>query len=1093
MKKTFNLLAIWLFLILCQLPLYANATVRERLDSVWQDFRQHHPIGYQTVGLKHGDGDECIILISEPAEYVSKTSLSQLFQAYKGTYVVKQQPFGYDGWLRDVVGSVHFSNEREFQSFTEKLFSVLYGTSYKSCYYNLDKSLDHCYYSHYQLNYSITAEELLSWIVKEKERFVSSDGGNEMLMTELLNGSSKPGIYYSKRPGFVVWLFNAKNFGEGTPEFKKLCRIFSLDSDLILGAFGKKGERMAIVARERQVPVDVLPPLRSETVEILANSDNESLAQSYERHNVFGGKTSQHQDVAPIYLSDELWHTEYGNLLNVTDQMLKSWSENGDINYIRFDFYPKPIDWAFVRGAVSDMKTDELTYNWNTAGAGYVVPGDGDMEILAVNRTGSLPVSYIPSGMEGKAPEEVVEAEELAYDFFSGLNNPDLARVVQYATMYQIFQYFKSDDKPIPQNVISQVDKELGWRGSEPWWMKGLNLSQRQNYDSLLYARLGLTQRQIYDSLMNLQLYVPKVGNTVPPQEKRKPTSPDYAQLEKIVSRLIWYAEYPDSPEYKDCYNQSLDRYFRKMYSSNNVALRLKELEDNDPYGGFKDFLVRKKGEKYLEEMHNYQVTYKDAQKNFDYYLEHHLDTLHNFIDSYKKKYNLSEFPRTKAAHMVVCSSHALEELNKRQENLYDSPKLRLLQQREEELDTRREELNKRIERYNANRLVNTDYMLDSDIKDYRHDERTLNQAYEKLKVDMQAEEADFLKEYALFGIAGYGKSLGTLNWLLTDPAPYDEPVGQYFAQYLTTHGEWVKSPSIVSSRGTVGYGGHNLDAKVTCVKIDRTLHSGQSRVVKKEGKRVVYVSAADRGRVTTSSLREIERKDITGSYTLPRKAPEVRTRNVLLGENPLYSNTERGFRVEAHANVNPAQKKIFLDNVQKESTQDMLADAVQQILIDGKKGKVRFEHYSEQEVRVIAENMQERIMERSMDMQVSLNNFDINGITVERSSADPTVIYINIPEKMNVPKFDSYRSAGLELKMPSKVSEQEAMDAVKRLFELPVEKIDNRTKWRHELKRNLQKNIPELHFEDVHDDYYINYSLIINIGEDGIDFLYAA
>ena len=59
-----------------------------------------------------------------------------------------------------------------------------------------------------------------------------------------------------------------------------------------------------------------------------------------------GGK-----DYAPILLSDELWHTEYGNILNVTDQMLKSWSENGDVEYHTFT-YPKPLDWAFNDGAV---------------------------------------------------------------------------------------------------------------------------------------------------------------------------------------------------------------------------------------------------------------------------------------------------------------------------------------------------------------------------------------------------------------------------------------------------------------------------------------------------------------------------------------------------------------------------------------------------------------------------------------------------------------------------------------------------------------------------------------------------------------------
>ena len=179
--------------------------------------------------------------------------------------------------------------------------------------------------------------------------------------------------------------------------------------------------------------------MREETLRLLASTEEEELAQSYERTSLFAGKLPGGKDFAPIYLSDELWHTEYGNTLNVTDQMLKSWSENGMIDYVDFN-YPKPVNWTFDNGVTGDLGVSRLTYNWNTAGVGYIVE-DESYSIYALNRTGSLPVSYIPGESEGISDNDpVYQAEQKAYDFFSNLSSPELVKVVQYAAMYQIFK-----------------------------------------------------------------------------------------------------------------------------------------------------------------------------------------------------------------------------------------------------------------------------------------------------------------------------------------------------------------------------------------------------------------------------------------------------------------------------------------------------------------------------------------------------------------------------------------------------------------------------------------------------------------------------
>ena len=79
---------------------------------------------------------------------------------------------------------------------------------------------------------------------------------------------------------------------------------------------------------------------------------------------------------------------------------------------------------------------DQVVYNWNTKGAGYALEAAPNA-LIALNRTGALPVSYIPTG--GGGPEAIEKAEDAAYEFFASIGDPNLARVVQYAAIYQIF------------------------------------------------------------------------------------------------------------------------------------------------------------------------------------------------------------------------------------------------------------------------------------------------------------------------------------------------------------------------------------------------------------------------------------------------------------------------------------------------------------------------------------------------------------------------------------------------------------------------------------------------------------------------------
>ena len=365
------------------------------MENLWKEFREKNPYNFQTVGIKEYDDNSYAMILSEPSEMVSVENLEKFFKKYNCRLDTFKHSMGYDGWLKDAVVCFNDIKKNKLPDLTSDLFNLLYGIDYKSELMDLDVIPEHTAFSTQNLNYQVSAEELHSWFIDKNESMINvSDTTQETSLEVALNDyTNESDLYYSKEPGFVIWIIK-RSSSLDSEDFRVKARMFALDSDLILGAISNSG-RVAIIARERSIPIYELPPMRQETLLMLASTEKEELSQSYERNNLFAGKLPGGKDYAPILLSDELWHTEYGNNLNVTDQMLKSWSENGDVEYHAFT-YPKPLDWAFNDGAVRDLGVSELTYNWNTSGAGYIVDEEDGLKVYAVNRTGSLPVSYIP-------------------------------------------------------------------------------------------------------------------------------------------------------------------------------------------------------------------------------------------------------------------------------------------------------------------------------------------------------------------------------------------------------------------------------------------------------------------------------------------------------------------------------------------------------------------------------------------------------------------------------------------------------------------------------------------------------------------------
>jgi hypothetical protein len=354
---------------------------------------------------------------------------------------------GYDGWVKDAVAVLPELSEEGLDGLLVSLSRYMYGTSYGA---TVEGDQDGLSPATEQLDMSVTAAELRQWLLKGGETF-SPTGEAPGVSVQTLLASRRYGEYLSTNPGFVLWL--VPTHADITPHLLS-ARRWALDADLVLGGITDQAT-VAIIGRERQLPVSTLPPLRNETIRTLASSGTDHLAQSYERTFLLAGRFQEHDDWAPIYLSSTLIDDEYGSLLNITDQILKSRSEHGTIEYINFR-YPAPIGYPFDRPLHEVLNVQRVTFNWNTRGAGYVTDEDG-FRVYALNRTGSLPVSYFAGEEQEKTPATGA-AEETAYAHFAGLNDPNLARVVQYAALYQLFREFQvGNQDPVPAPPRTQL------------------------------------------------------------------------------------------------------------------------------------------------------------------------------------------------------------------------------------------------------------------------------------------------------------------------------------------------------------------------------------------------------------------------------------------------------------------------------------------------------------------------------------------------------------------------------------------------------------------------------------------------------------
>ena len=431
-------------------------------DSIYKDFRKKYRFHYQTVGMASFSDSSRMILLSDIPPHFETDSIAPIFAEFTHKTEQRKHPIGYDGYVTDVLILLGNATQENCDRLIQRLNRELFFSEYKPTVMKLPAEEKRRYFAKENIDYQITLEEFNTWFMEEGEGFIHLDDTNTVLTISDIFAKKARGVFFSQQPGFVAWALakNADLLEYGHParqqEYGHLARVavdgqvartpndgqdalapirqFTLDADLILGALADSST-LVIIGRERQSPLYELPPLQIETILLLASTTEKELSQSLDINDLMAGKMNNGRDWCPTYLSRELENTEFGNLMTITDVLLKDWSEHGTIQegYYR---YPEPGYYPFDKPLFKKLGLNELVYNWNTAGAMYAIDREG-YTIYTLGRTGSLPVSYFNS--QERSQSIGYRYESQAYHYFATLGNTDLARVMQYTALYQLF------------------------------------------------------------------------------------------------------------------------------------------------------------------------------------------------------------------------------------------------------------------------------------------------------------------------------------------------------------------------------------------------------------------------------------------------------------------------------------------------------------------------------------------------------------------------------------------------------------------------------------------------------------------------------
>lgn len=402
----------------------------------WEKFRTTHWLHAQGVAKPAELAGGChVFIVAEPPPTIGLADLTAAAPGLLRSGRTYRHGIGLDGWTQDAVFITPPLPERRRDELISALHIALFGTSYGAQALAFDGRMNQPLGDAVDLR--IKPEDLEYWVLESDARFSPLLGADGRTGPELL-ASAPPGVYYDAGDTIVAWVIaNDADMSK----LRRDARWFAVDTDLVVGGI-KGSANSLVIGRRRQVDGAQLSPLRFETLALLASVPDDALAQSFERQNLMAGRYSDGMDWAPILLSPALRDSEFGSVLNIADQLLKSWSNNGAVEYANFTGYPAPKHWGFDRPVVDTaraLKLATIRFMFTSENFGEVLrsPTHGSMTFAS---TAALGTVYVDDSV-GDQPA-TRDLARTGAQFFAQVGDPYIVRAAQYSAFYQLVKNF---------------------------------------------------------------------------------------------------------------------------------------------------------------------------------------------------------------------------------------------------------------------------------------------------------------------------------------------------------------------------------------------------------------------------------------------------------------------------------------------------------------------------------------------------------------------------------------------------------------------------------------------------------------------------
>jgi hypothetical protein len=543
-------------------PAQPTCEARDQACRDWLRFREPLAGPYQGFAVAVHQ-DRATVIIAEPS--AARGPFLALVDATFGDDVIqrsyKRWPTGLDGWLEDLVLDVKFRGDATARVVSGHdlaawdapapivdrmlfLYTALHATTDG---FSLDNVND---FPGRSKTASVPepaapAADLFDWLTDASHNWTRADGAVQGSSFKTLQATRSPSVYVRSDGSLVALAIPAKS---RLTDIAAPFRGFAVASDFLLGAYKLTNGTTFLIGRARQEPFTTLPPLRFETFASLVRHRTTELVQSYERQRIFAGRVRNGPfmdwDWAPILLSGQLDDSEFGTLLNQADQILKSWSQAGEVEYYAFN-HPTPDAFPFDDKPATEyfgekLGTTSLVFNWNTQALSTIFQVQSG-ELLSIDRHGALPILYIPSGnivdLLGVEPtgalndlrKEITErqtssvkatsasAAATARKYFAELGDPILIRVGQNVLLYQISQAFLESVVVTPPGpvkaprweIVSRIlrDQATKWLRSvaSPGTTPGMSPNAEAALESVI-RQSGLTIEQLAETIATPQV-----------------------------------------------------------------------------------------------------------------------------------------------------------------------------------------------------------------------------------------------------------------------------------------------------------------------------------------------------------------------------------------------------------------------------------------------------------------------------------------------------------------------------------------------------------------------------------------------------------